>query len=155
MTTNGLMIVAALGDPEGQGRVKDVVVQPYEKARVVMYESRPMCVAYDEIVGCWGGGCPAGFRPKNVVVCVQAWDGREHREMERIARWLQGIPACDGRCVVIISPPPVHPGETGTHIPMDVFHDLLNASHTVLRVASSETFLDVTRQAMVELARTV
>jgi hypothetical protein len=155
MTTTGLMVVAALSDPEEQGRVKDVVVQPYENAQVVVYESRPMCVAYDEIVGCWGGGCPAGIKPKNVVMCVQTWDGKEHREMARIARWLQGIPACDGRCVVIISPSPVRLGKTGTHVSMDAFHDLLNASHTVLRVASSETFLDVTRQAMVELARTM
>jgi hypothetical protein len=38
---------------------------------------------------------------------------------------------------------------------MDTFHDLLNATRTVLRVAASATLVDVNRQAMVELAEKV
>jgi hypothetical protein len=74
MTTVGLRIVSALSDPERQGCLRNVVERPYEKAGVVVYEDRPICVGYDEIVRCWAGAQPGGIVPRNVVPCLLAWD---------------------------------------------------------------------------------
>jgi hypothetical protein len=151
MSGVGLRIIATSSVPTVHDALEKAIKKPYGDKAMATYKRLAVYASRTEVGNVFQDAQPAYLYVRNVMVCVTRWGGECMTDLARIAHWLHALPSCDGRCIIVLMAGPILLDRHRVRALDDVFEDLLEKTRTVLRVATSESVLDVAAEAMSEL----